>query len=143
VTSTAGIASGPLNGFYAGTKHALEALSDAMHYELAHFGIRTVVVEPGAIATSFSANVRHHGEDRAPYDELRAQWDAASDRLRGGGEAPGPELVATVIAGALDAPEGPRRVPVGVDAELVAAAKRSMDDAAFEAAMREQLGVTW
>src|SRR5690606_12919793 len=61
VSSVAGRVAGPLNGFYAGTKHALEALSDAMHYELGHFGVRTIVIEPGAVETAFQGNIFHVG----------------------------------------------------------------------------------
>ena len=56
VTSVSGKVSGPLSGYYAATKHALEAISDALHYETGHFGLRVVVIEPGAIETNFTAN---------------------------------------------------------------------------------------
>jgi len=147
VSSVAGRVSGPLNGAYAGTKHALEALSDAMHYELGHFGIRTVVIEPGAIATNFQANILHAGDHTPPYDELRRQWDEASGALRGGAPAPGPELVATAMADAIDdvlaGGAGPRRIPVGDDAAMAIPAARSMDDDEFERAMRQLLGIDW
>ena len=39
---------------------------------------RVVVIEPGFIGTAFSDNVRRYGEDEAPYDELRDQWEASS-----------------------------------------------------------------
>jgi len=147
VSSVAGRVAGPFNGFYAGTKHALEALSDSMHYELGHFGIRTILIEPGAIATNFTTNVVHSGDHTPPYDDLRRQWDAASSHLRGGGEAPGPELVADAIvaatADALAGGDGPRRVPVGDDANLVIPLVRSMGDAEFEVLMRETLNLDW
>lgn len=143
VSSVAGRAAAPLNGFYAGSKHALEALSDAMHYELTHFGIRTIVVEPGAIDTRFSANELAIGLESPPYDELHRQWQEAEDRLRDGAARPGAEAVATVIADAIENEDSPRRIAVGVDAELVTEAVRTMDDAEFETAMRERLGVDW
>lgn len=56
VTSLAGRVVGPLNGFYAASKWALEALSEAMNIELAHWGIKVIVIEPGFIPTpSFNA----------------------------------------------------------------------------------------
>src|SRR5690349_16010834 len=106
VTSLAGRVAPPMGGFYAGTKFALEALSEAMHYELRHFGIRTVIVEPGVIETNFSNNVRHYGKDRAPYDELDRQWEGATDKLRTG-DAPGADLVAATIVDAIDDPSTP------------------------------------
>lgn len=147
VSSVAGRVAGPFNGFYAGSKHAIEALSDSMHYELGHFGIRTVVIEPGGIDTSFQANIVHSGDHTPPYDELRAQWDASADVLRGGGDRPGPQLVADAIADAIDAvaagSPGPRRIPVGTDATLAINAVRSMDDEQFETSMRSLLGIDW
>jgi NAD(P)-dependent dehydrogenase (short-subunit alcohol dehydrogenase family) len=142
VSSVAGRVAGPLNGFYAGTKHALEALSDAMHYELGHFGIRTIVIEPGVVETAFQGNIFHVGASAPPYDELRELWDQASDRLRTG-PPPGPDVVARVIADAIEDPDSPRRIPVGEDAELVIPTHRALDDAQFEATMRETLGLDW
>ena len=71
VTSVSAKVSGPLSGYYAATKHTLEAISDALHYETGHFGLRVVVIEPGAIETKFTANETFRGDDVPPYDELR------------------------------------------------------------------------
>jgi hypothetical protein len=51
--------------------------------------------------------------------------------------------VATAIADALEDPDTPLRVEVGADAQTVLAVRRQLDDAAFEATMRETLGLTW
>ncbi len=142
VSSVAGLVAGPLNGFYSSTKHAVEALSDAMHYELSHFGIRTVLIEPGEISTAFQSSTLHCGEETPPYDELREEWDAGYPNLLPG-DPPGPEVVAVAIADAIDDPDSPRRIPVGEDAGMVVAARRSMDDAEFETTMRSTLGITW
>lgn len=143
VTSVAGRVASPLSGFYSATKFALEAISEALHLELGHFGVRVVVIEPGFITTEFGSNLHEHGEDVPPYDELRRQWDAAQGALTGDGPAQGPELVAEAIANAIDDPATPLRVPVGADAEMVMAARNSMDDASFEAAMRSLLKFDW
>jgi hypothetical protein len=63
--------------------------------------------------------------------------------LIGGGDAPGPEVVAAVIADAVESDERKLRWPVGDDATMVTAARASMDDEAFEDAMRSTLGLTW
>jgi NADP-dependent 3-hydroxy acid dehydrogenase YdfG len=144
VSSMAGKVAVPLNGFYAASKFAVEAVSESLHYEVGHFGIRVVIIEPGFIDTAFGDNAQHFGEDAAPYDELRRQWDATADVLTGGeGATPGPELVAAAIADAIESDDGPLRVAVGADAELVAAVRATNDDATFEATMRETLGLTW
>ena len=47
VSSIQGRVATPLEGAYAASKYALEAISETLHYELGHFGIRVVIVEPG------------------------------------------------------------------------------------------------
>jgi NAD(P)-dependent dehydrogenase (short-subunit alcohol dehydrogenase family) len=56
VGSVAGLVGAPYNGIYAASKHAVEALTESMHFELAHHGIRVCVVEPGQFATSLGEN---------------------------------------------------------------------------------------
>jgi short-subunit dehydrogenase len=53
VSSVVGKVAFPISGWYAATKHALEALSDALRLEVAPFGIDVVIIEPGPIATEF------------------------------------------------------------------------------------------
>ena len=70
VTSVAGRVSPPLDGMYAGTKFALEGLTEALMREVGHFGIKVALVEPGFFSTTFSDNATRVGLDAAPYDEL-------------------------------------------------------------------------
>jgi len=143
VTSVAGIAAGPLSGYYAASKFALEALSEALHLEVGHFGVRVFIIEPGAIETSFGANLIDYRGEPGPYEPLVSIWQGAMDRLGGGLPAPGPELVASAIADALTSEEPRLRVPVGSDAELVAGARTGLSYEEFEAAMRRTLEVDW
>lgn len=53
VSSIAGLDSGPICGVYAASKFAVEALSDALAVEVADFGVKVVVVNPGAFRTNF------------------------------------------------------------------------------------------
>ena len=143
VSSVSGRVAAPLAGFYASTKYALEAVSEALHYEVGHFGIRVVLIEPGAIETSFGENSRALGVEGGPYEELARQFESANEKLGGGGPAPGPELVATAVAESLEADPPRLRWPVGADAELVIATRTAMDDESFEQAMRQTLDITW
>jgi NAD(P)-dependent dehydrogenase (short-subunit alcohol dehydrogenase family) len=142
VSSVAGRVAPPLDGMYSGTKFALEGLTEALKFEVEHFGIKVAIVEPGFFQTTFSDNVRRFGTDTAPYDELRQVWEAAAEKLRGG-EAPGPEAVAHTIADIVESDAPAFRHPVGDDAVMVMAARASMDDASFEKAMRETLELDW
>ncbi len=141
VSSVQGRVATPLEGAYAASKHALEALSDTLHYELGHFGIRVVVVQPGYVAPGMKADQAHAGP--AAYDELRTQWAGTDAKLTGPGGRPGPESVATAIADAIGDPLTPLRVEVGQDAETILATRRALDDRSFEYAMRQALDITW
>ena len=141
VSSVQGRVSTPLEGAYAASKYALEALSETLHYELGHFGIRVVIVEPGYIAPGMKDAPRHDGP--AAYAELWDQWTGTDAKITGPGGRPGPELVGVAIADALENPETPLRVPVGSDAEMVLGARRHFADADFESAMRKTLDLTW
>lgn len=143
VTSVAGIVGGPLAGFYAATKFALEALSESLHIEVGHFGVRVLVVEPGSIATRFGDNMVDLRGKAGPYAELAEKWEKAMGVLGGDGPAPGPELVATKICDALEEGGGPLRLPVGADAELIAASRQGASYDDFEAAMRGYLKIDW
>ena len=57
VSSVAGSISAPFTGAYSASKHAVEALSESAWFELRPFGVRVVLIEPGAFQTSFGANV--------------------------------------------------------------------------------------
>lgn len=142
VSSVNGRVASPLSGPYAASKYALEALSEVLHYELGHFGIRTVIIEPGFFETSITDNTPSYGLDGPPYDELDRQVSQLGERL-GRSERPGPEVVARAVAAALEDDATPLRVPVGADAELVLGTRAGLDDAAFEAAMRSTLDLTW
>lgn len=142
VSSIAGRVGQPLGGYYCASKFALEALSEALKYELSHWGVRVVVVEPGFIDTNLPENAASVGNDVPPWDALHAMWEGGRGRL-GADNRPGPEIVAIAIADAIDDPATPFRVPVGDDAHLVLNARAAMDDAAFEASMRSVLELEW
>jgi NAD(P)-dependent dehydrogenase (short-subunit alcohol dehydrogenase family) len=140
VGSVAGRVGTPYGGMYAATKHAVEALTEAMHFELAHRGIRVSVVEPGQFATQLGANSAL-ASAMAEGSEEFARWEsyrAAQKRLVTG-EPSDPQLVADAIyAAAMDRP-GVLRHPVGPDADLVLGAKNGLSFEDFETAMRDVL----
>jgi NAD(P)-dependent dehydrogenase (short-subunit alcohol dehydrogenase family) len=131
----------PLEGVYAASKHALEALSEVLHYELGHFGIRVVIIEPGYIAPGMKHAADHAGPD--VYRPLREQWSRTAEMLAGPGGRPGPELVGHAVADALEDPSTPLRVEVGDDAVMVLGLRRAQSDAEFEATMRQAFDLTW
>jgi NAD(P)-dependent dehydrogenase (short-subunit alcohol dehydrogenase family) len=141
VSSVQGRIGTPFEGVYAASKHALEAMSEALHYELGHFGIRVVIIEPGYIAPGMHHTTDHRGPE--VYRPLHEQWHGTAEKLTGPAGRPGPELVGHAVADALEDPTSPLRVEVGQDAAMVLELRRSLRDAEFEATMRQALGLTW
>ena len=142
ISSVQGKIGTPLEGAYAASKHALEAMSESMYFELGHFGIRVVIIEPGYIAPG----MKHDGADHPgpdAYAELRSQWSGTDSALVGPEGRPGPETVALAVAAAIEDPDTPLRVEVGADAAMVLEFRRNLRDAEFEATMRQALGLTW
>ena len=142
VSSVEGVVSSPLGGIYSASKHALEALSESLGIEVGHFGVRVVVIEPGYFATAMRTKASPIDVSATPYAELDRQWSGTDEKLLGG-PRPGPDAVAQAIADAIDDPDTPLRVPVGDDAAMVVATRKQLDDAAFEATMRDVLGLDW
>jgi NAD(P)-dependent dehydrogenase (short-subunit alcohol dehydrogenase family) len=143
VSSVAGVVAPPLDGFYSGSKFALEGMSEALKYEVNHFGVQVAIVEPGFFQTEFSGNARRVGFE-PPYDELERAWTEAATKLRGGADVGAdPDAVVQTIADVVEAEVPKFRNPVGADAEMVCAARASMSDEEFEAAMRATLGLDW
>ena len=145
VTSVSGVVAAPLAGFYSATKFALEALTEAARLELGHYGVRVLSVQPGFIETSFGDNSTNYGEDEPPYDELAKLWSEAEATLAGsaGGEPQQADLVAHVIADALESTESKRHWPAGADAELIVGTREATPYDQFEATMRAMLNVDW
>ena len=83
VSSVQGRVATPLEGAYAASKYALEAISETLHYELAHFGIRVVIIQPGYIAPGMKRGTNHDGP--AAYGPLWEQWDGTDTKVTGTG----------------------------------------------------------
>src|SRR5512140_439669 len=81
VSSVSGRVSSPLGAAYGASKFALEALTESLHLEVRHFGIRSVLIEPGNIATGMKAIEPHKGP--ADYAGLWEQCAGADTRTTG------------------------------------------------------------
>jgi NAD(P)-dependent dehydrogenase (short-subunit alcohol dehydrogenase family) len=144
--SMGGRLSFPGGGHYHATKHALEAISDALRFELRGFGIDVILLEPGLITTEFGdtatasmAQVESSAED--PYAHFNATVGAVT---KGAYEGPmrrlgaGPERVAKVIEKAITRSRPPARITITPSAKLTIATRRLLSDRVWDAAMRRQ-----
>ena len=137
VSSVAGIVARPFGGLYSASKHALEAISEALYYEVKPFGVRVVLVEPGQYATTLQENMVTAPRFTAasPYWQRSQAFDVHVRKLAGGAPAD-PEEVARMIYDAVHDPQPRLRYLAGADAHLAVGAYRQMEFEQFEQAMR-------
>ncbi|GGL18203.1 short-chain dehydrogenase/reductase [Sphaerisporangium melleum] len=102
-------------GAYSATKFALEGLSEALADEVAPFGVRVLIVEPGAFRTALFGDALYRSAAMEAYEETVG----ATRTMASGadGKQPGdPALAAAAILTALEADPMPLRLPLGDDA---------------------------
>ncbi len=131
---------------YAASKHALEAIGDALRVELHSSGVQVALVEPGSVATPIWDKSRAEADRVAVPPELQAQYGkvpAAMDKVLKDTARRGvpPEQVAETIERALSAPRMRARYVVGRDAQVMLAAKRLLPEHLFDRLARRMLGV--
>ena len=140
ISSMGGRLTFPGGGYYHATKYAVEALSDALRFEVAGFGVGVVVVEPGLIRTGFAdaATGSMDGTNTAdgPYARFNAGVaKAVRDNyergpfLKLGG---GPETVAATIERAMTADRPRTRYAVTPSAHLFIGLRRLLPDHAWD-----------
>jgi len=104
ISSLVGRTTFPGMGVYGATKYAVEALSDALRQEVAGFGIKVVIIEPGFVATSIGdAADAHSGPGQVTPDAYASMVDGGA-RYMASQIAKGiaPEQVAIAIADAAE-----------------------------------------
>ncbi len=142
ISSMGGRLTFPGGGVYHATKYAVEAISDALRFEVRGFGVDVIVIEPGLIVTNFgdvaSASV---GEPAGPYAQFNRKVAQLTEDAYKGPMAKlgaGPEAVAKAIAGALRSERPRARYPVTPSAHLMINQRRLTPDRAWDLIMRTQ-----
>jgi NAD(P)-dependent dehydrogenase (short-subunit alcohol dehydrogenase family) len=130
MSSQGGRMSFPAVGSYSAAKFALEGWSEALAGEVAPFGIRVLIVEPGRFRTEFNSSgvLRTAPPDplyRQVSGRIRADMAGADGRQEGD-----PVRAAAVIRRMLGEPDAPLRLPLGAEAvrNLTASYQRNLDD---------------
>src|SRR3954453_22241224 len=135
----------PGGGIYHATKHAVEAMSDALRFEVRGFGIGVSIVEPGLIKTEFAAAAERSIDEGTsadgPYAAFNRQvvektveaYEGPMARL-----AAGPDAVAKVIERAIDSSRPKPRYLVTAGARVLLVTRRALPDRGWDAMMRAQ-----
>jgi NADP-dependent 3-hydroxy acid dehydrogenase YdfG len=141
----------PGGGWYHATKYALEAISDALRFEVRGFGIDVILIEPGLITTEFgeaavasmaapdALEQVDDGDD--PYARFNATVGTATKGVYDGpmrAFGGGPDKVAKVIERAIRRRRAPTRVTITPSAKMTIPTRRLMPDRAWDALMRAQ-----
>jgi NAD(P)-dependent dehydrogenase (short-subunit alcohol dehydrogenase family) len=129
----------PFNSAYHGTKFALEGISESMRFETEPFGIKVIIVEPGAIKSNFVRNIKlgqKAAESSSPYAPKVQTLLKAQDHIFD--QATPPEEAAKVVLKAVTSDNPSMRYTVGDDAKQLMEAREQMSDPEFEGLVKQQ-----
>ena len=129
----------PLDSAYHGTKFALEGLSESLQYEVEQFGIKIIIIEPGAIKSNFFNNLKMASKAQrpdSPYTQMMQKLNSGFSFILE--NAAHPVEVAKVILAAVTSEDPQLRYTVGDDAAMILQAKRTMSDTEFRNLMKKQ-----
>jgi len=133
VSSIGGIIGVPLNSAYVGSKFALEGFSESMKYELEDFGIKVILIEPGAVNTNFLDNAKQAQTAMNPDSPYAEFSKKLSEGVRESFKASSsPKQVAEVILSAINSEKPNTRYLVGNDAIAIKERRKSSSDSEFE-----------
>jgi NAD(P)-dependent dehydrogenase (short-subunit alcohol dehydrogenase family) len=145
VSSVGGRVTFPLNGAYHMSKWALEAMSDVLRVELAPFGVKVVVIEPGSSPTAIWDTSLNRAADAGG---VRRDWGdyarlaSSVERAARAGAAAGfpPEHFAVLLLRILNARRPRPRYVLGADAARLILLRRFLPDALWDWGVRRALG---
>ena len=135
ITSIGGKIYTPLGAWYHATKHALEGWSDCLRLEVAEFGIKVVIVEPGLIETGFGDVVSGNIVKRSangPYARLVEKVAKSVKNAYGNGRGSDPKVIADVVARAVKSPHPRTRYAAGKYARMLIGMRVWLGDRLFD-----------
>ncbi|MDQ3064187.1 MAG: SDR family NAD(P)-dependent oxidoreductase [Acidobacteriota bacterium] len=141
VSSVAGEMSQPGSGIYHATKHAVEAIDEALRIEVSSFNIQVVGILPGPVNTNFDevavAQIPDTGKDSPYYIFKENLAKATREMLKPGGTGVlEPEDIAAKIVEAATATSPSARYHVGVMSKVMGKAHDFLPDVVWDAAMK-------
>ncbi len=145
ISSVAGKISRPLSSIYSATKFAMEAISDGLRLEVAPFGIKVVLIEPGFIISEFlevaTDSAKSLTEQESPYRELLEHSASGKDYERLRKMAGTPDDIAKLVHLAITV-ENPRaRYAAPAHAKVAIAMKRFLPECLSDKVLMNQSGL--
>jgi NAD(P)-dependent dehydrogenase (short-subunit alcohol dehydrogenase family) len=147
MSSVSGFVTPPTQGAYSASKHAIEALSNALRHELYPFGIHTILIQPGYIVTNIqntAMNLAQTYQEKfksGPYAKIYASYIGSASRTRAKSKTT-PEDCARVMLEAIEAPHPKARYGVTSLATFAKWAKWLLSDSAADSMIRRRYGIT-
>lgn len=141
VGSAAGRITIPFQGHYSASKHALEAMSEALWHELKQFGIRVLLFEPGDVGTDIWKNTSKPPADESHYSRALKKYYEVKDKEMDARRATPSEKVAREMAGIILSGTGRLRHPVAHMAGAFLMLRKVMPDSIFLPAVGRNYGV--
>jgi NAD(P)-dependent dehydrogenase (short-subunit alcohol dehydrogenase family) len=111
VSSIGGVSAFPNIGIYNASKWALEAFSQSLAAEVADFGIKVTIIEPGAYSTDWGGASAKHATENPAYDAYREK--AAEQRKVRAGNQGDPVATRQAVLKVVDAENPPLRIFFG------------------------------
>jgi NADP-dependent 3-hydroxy acid dehydrogenase YdfG len=146
LSSVAGILTPPTYGAYSSSKHAVEALSNALRLELYPFNVEVILIEPGYIMTNFQQTAKDQaqsyieGSAASPYAKIYAGAIAGATSSRRQSKTT-PEDCARVILHAIEASHPKARYTVTPLAKWAAFGRRVLPDTLMDSFLRRKFGI--
>lgn len=142
ITSMGGRIAIPLSSSYHGSKFALEGLSESIRYELEPFGIKVILIEPGAVGSNFWKNIKiakSSSDSNSPYTQFGNKILKAYEQMEQ--NTISPSVVAKTILDAVTSNNPQLRYLVGEDAAKTLEARKNMPDNEFGDLIKKQFGI--
>lgn len=136
ISSIGGQITFPLGALYHGSKFAVEGLSESLHYELAAFGVKVKIIQPGMIKTDFGGRSFDFVNDES-LEEYQSTVQNLFAAFGNVGSSPSePQVVADAIWEAVTDGTDTLRYRAGADAVAILNKRKAEDDATFLAAFK-------
>ncbi|MGC1134363.1 MAG: SDR family oxidoreductase [Nitrososphaeraceae archaeon] len=142
ITSMGGRISIPLSTFYHGSKFALEGVSESLQYELEPFGIKMILIEPGAVGSNFWKSIKIANgatSPNSPYTQLADNMSKTFKKMEE--NAMHPSEVAKTILDVVTSDDSQLRYVVGNDATKIIEARQNMSDKEFGNLIKDQFKI--